>query len=611
MSDKYRYDLIIFTARREEMFFLETFFDHKRDDHYPEVLEVQPIDGFDDLRIGLVNIGEMGNVASAVKAFEVLERILPRSVIMVGLAGGYLPQNETPILSKGDVGIAEKIFYHSYGKVHPSKGIEIRNTLNLNLERMNDISVWINNTLLTDRFFSNNIIKRVSEWWKEDKFKKKDWLETIPKVDQKKYLKQDAPTDPIQVKTVSISSGEVVINDETLIQKIRATRPVENITLFEMESYGIGKVCEKFKIPFLLVKGISDYAGGSETPNGKDGKDDKSRWRAIAAASAVVLELLSSQFREKVMGQTQPTRPGIKNIASCLSPNGKVVCRYPMGNCDYTIRKCINSGLQMQDTSPVWLCRVFEDVNAMIFSQKLTHAVIDIIKNESYIATFFPYSARDLLLMLLALRKTTTTPEKINLLHVNWNSPEQEHIIALKDLVNETRHNFMHFQVFDEVCKEKNINSCEGPPKIARIIILDRFSSDINTIVNDPLSMVFPLLLGSSVPTYFTMTDKLETLDACAPDITFIKHKSSQSDVENDYRGLVTLRFFAKSKTLIVSGLAPCELCAGTSQDISSQFLAVRNLYIAWKGWSGGDNKFHSIFHIFPMQEIKEKYNLE
>lgn len=622
MNNGSGYDLIIFTARKEEQYFLKTLFDPRDDAHYKGVQNVQPTSEWDNLRIGLVNLGEMGNVASAIKAFEVLERVLPRSVVMVGLAGGYNPAEGSPTLRRGDVGVAHQIFYHSYGKVKRKGRREIRDKLEVTLPE--ELVKWMKDERFSDAAFRKGVQDRVKEWWSDaNACCERKWLEAVPNDrDRKGYKGQEPPTADIKVDTVNVSSGEEVIADAGRIQEIRDAHSVKDISLFEMESYGIGRVCHEFDIPFFLIKGISDYADApppwyrldQRLFKSRRGKNDQSRWRAIAAASAVALELLKSGFRSKVVEPSKPARPGADNLVGCLHPDGRVLCRYQDSEIRKAdIRKCVHPGPMLKDCTAAWLCRTFEDITATGFSDQLEESIRKLVGEENaVITTFFPYSARDLLLLF---RRMGGNANDLAIVEDDSKSVA-DRVAALAHLILAIRPKLTHFLAFDAVCKERAIRAEQfgrGQPQIARIVILDESGPHtVEEILADPCSAAFPLLLGQHVPTYFVLAGRLiKDAKACTPDVTFIDHRLNRKDVgpagegqrnQRKYGDLVALRFFEESNTLIVSGLVPCDLVRDVSEIHPPQ--ALDNLYGAWQKWCAGRTTYQGFFTEFPLANI-------
>ena len=137
-----RYDLIYFTALREECYFLVRYLLGKNRlccRGQIENLKPDPLLGsdsslkmieIDGQRIGVVTTAEMGGVRSAVKITQLCENLLPRCVVVVGLCGAYRSDKMQPHL--GDIYVAEQYGYHSYGKIVGSNKIfEMRDLSNV------------------------------------------------------------------------------------------------------------------------------------------------------------------------------------------------------------------------------------------------------------------------------------------------------------------------------------------------------------------------------------------------------------------------------------------------------------------------------------------------
>jgi nucleoside phosphorylase len=611
-----RYDVIVFTARKEEQFFLEKLLNPSEDQLYPRVQRVEPNKLWDDLQIGLVTLGSMGNVTTAITAFEVMERVLPRCVVMIGLAGAYKPANGTPNLRKGDIGLGSQIFYHSFGKIRDRSPFhEIR-------DKPLDVPApigweWVDSKI-HEWAFMQKVQKLVEEWYKDPKFDVVSWLrEAVDVNDQNKYNNQIPPDSNITAAFVNVASGEQVIANSKYVEQVRGELKLKNISLFEMESFGLGNVCHKFNVPFYLIKGVSDYADAPApwfnrlVYGDHRGKDDKSRWRAIAGASALFISLLKDGLRSHILNQSRPERPGAGKLVNCLHPNGEIPCPHcEDSDRNIDLRKCIRPGLNLRDATAAWLCRTFEDMKPGNYSTKLESAVTDLVKKEkAKVTTFFPYTARD----LLELSRRQNTIEHNELLGdiLNDESEMADRLLKLKRLAESFRKTCGHFHTFDDVCKTEGITETsfgKGQPAVARIVLLEGWMpSNDDSIVKNPLNAIYPLLLGTNVPTYYASAENLiRDGSACTPDVTFIDRQSLPVAI-GKYEEVVALRFFEDSNTLLVSGLP----CSDVADKVGSRVpQSLRQLYSLWTGWCGGSLPTQHFFAPFPLGKIIQEYKL-
>jgi hypothetical protein len=241
-----------------------------------------------------------------------------------------------------------------------------------------------------------------------------------------------------------------------------------------------------------------------------------------------------------------------------------------------------------------------------------------IVKDGAFVTTFFPYSTHDLIQLFRRVIKTNLNLQKQIDIMSNISESVENRVESTKKIVDYLRQEFSHFHAFDHVCVLNKIVqktfSDKEQPQVARIIIFDRSQSqDLEAIINDPLSTIFPLLLGCHIPTYYTFADLLfDKGDACAPDVTYIDYgKIRQMDEkfsEQEYGALVAIRFFEESSTLVVSGLRPC-----SDGPIPSEInlpRALNNLYHLWCEWCLGSIHHQQFFDCFPMESIIKKYKL-
>jgi hypothetical protein len=118
--------------------------------------------------------------------------------------------------------------------------------------------------------------------------------------------------------------------------------------------------------------------------------------------------------------------------------------------------------------------------------------------------------------------------------------------------------------------------------------------------------LVYPLLLGKWVPTYYSCIGKLVSdKQLVAPDVVFIQRKSAAGTGSVATLGdLVSLRFFDDSKTLIVSGV-PCDVA---QQSVGHDEIGLGRLYTTWQEWFHGVGK--GVFCRFPTKALLSRYGI-
>jgi hypothetical protein len=144
--------------------------------------------------------------------------------------------------------------------------------------------------------------------------------------------------------------------------------------------------------------------------------------------------------------------------------------------------------------------------------------------------------------------------------------------------------------------------AASSQPCIARIILLDSMDlPEVEEILADPLNVIFPLLLGKFVPTFYSSVGRIVEEKAFAADVTYVDRRmglNAQSD--SPYGDLVAIRFFSQSQTLLVSGLP----CSRVSNNVGPRNTGLDRLYELWQTCCNRQD----IFRKFPMDMLYTKY---
>ena len=90
----------------------------------------------------------------------------------------------------------------------------------------------------------------------------------------------------------TIATGEKLVRDPTFFAEVRAVH--DKVEVVEMEAFGFAEACQRAGVPWLVVRGISDF--------GDKFKDD--RFHAFAATTAAVA-LAATEGGEQARGQAR------------------------------------------------------------------------------------------------------------------------------------------------------------------------------------------------------------------------------------------------------------------------------------------------------------------
>jgi nucleoside phosphorylase len=614
-------DLLIFSARPEELWFLEQHFkQHLKQplntdiQNHPSsgTIPIQVVNDYYGLKICLVCLNGMGNVAAAIKAHTVINTILPKSVIMVGLAAAVPePTIIKGGLNLGSVGISNKIDYYSFGKVVANKKYpEVRHAGNSKTLISNEV---VGRLMGQEYPFQTTVNNMLVTWWNDPDFNKDKWVNGPVLVkDRPSYSTQIEPSidSPVNIdKSSRYVSGEHVVSDSEFVAYIvKEFGGPDPIKLIDMESYGISMVCDPFNIPYLTIKGASDFAGGE--------KDDKHRWKSIAAASATCICLMKSNFfKELVVNNSEPIRQSIP--ASCLIPNVSVPCpsknEIPVAGLHN--RKCLDNLKFSFPSDGIGkigcLSRVHENILPDTYSKELANNLLkNYAPDTQRLTLFFPYSAEDLLDLFAG---SNTQPELIAEIRTKFakyaganflfkSRRKKQLIEKIRSLIDKVKGEYAHFGKLNSLCKGL---TTETIPNVSRIIILGREYTP-KEIEENPLNIIYPLFLGENVRTYYTTTARLQRLSMPFPDAIYV------SDVggETKHQSHIVLRYFDKSHSLIVSGV-PCDTINNNQHRNSPDYIvnfSINQLFKQWDEWIKSDTRDDEIFRPFPNQELMLKY---
>lgn len=106
-----------------------------------------------------------------------------------------------------------------------------------------------------------------------------------------KWQRENLLGENTRIEICSMLSGEKLIDNLEERNKLKQAFP--SCRGGEMEGIGIASVCEKYSKPWIVLKGICDFADG----NKRDGKKEKQRDAAGAAVEACMSALMTENVR--------------------------------------------------------------------------------------------------------------------------------------------------------------------------------------------------------------------------------------------------------------------------------------------------------------------------
>lgn len=167
----------------------------------------------------------MGKVNAAITTSLVLDHFHPSQVIFTGIAGGIDPQ-----LSPGDLVIGDKVAYHDYGTITPDSMMR---------RATQDPVTALNNPLYFPCTAS---------------------LITLAQITSNDLAFQNIGGRKPKVVTGTIVTGDVFVASTAATQQLWAKMHAEAT---EMEGAAIAQTCWQQKVPFLVIRSLSDSAGNT------------------------------------------------------------------------------------------------------------------------------------------------------------------------------------------------------------------------------------------------------------------------------------------------------------------------------------------------------------
>ncbi len=222
-------------------------------------------------RLVIVNIGEMGNLASLNICSELIREVAPRHIILTGICGGLLQSVEDFRL--GDVVVSDRVIYYEPAKI---RGLKYESRAH----------IYESKSEHSRKLLPAALSIRDGTWTAADRI----------------FIGRPGDSNARerpQLKEGSVCSGEKVIASDSLAEELSRQYP-EAISI-EMEAAGVAYSCRTPDTDFLMVKAVSDSAG--------EDKNDNYRHYACATAASFVHCLLTEASLPPLTPRRQLTVP--------------------------------------------------------------------------------------------------------------------------------------------------------------------------------------------------------------------------------------------------------------------------------------------------------------
>lgn len=214
---------------------------------------INPLKAKKDLSVVITSIGTSGNISSYAATNALIQNFNPDLLLFVGIAAGL--EEKVDLV---DVVISEKIIGYEPGRLTPN-GVEHRPQYEHPPQHI----------LQDVRFFTQQVDKNL--WF--------DLFNKLQKTLSSDQLPSDTTTLTPRMHLASIASGEKLFANGSLT--VIRKKYDEGIRAGEMEGLGFSMASDKYKIPWIIIRGISDFGN----PLTKEGRL-KDRYHHSAANSA-------------------------------------------------------------------------------------------------------------------------------------------------------------------------------------------------------------------------------------------------------------------------------------------------------------------------------------
>jgi len=209
----------------------------------------------------IVALSGIGKVNAAITTTLMLEHFQPSEVIFTGIAGAV-----NPALSPGDLVIGTRVAYHDYGSVL-ADSMQRRATRNPITMQENPLYFPCDGKLLQ---LADIAAKKI----------------TLDKI-----TSHGSTLSP-KIVTGVIVTGDVFVSSQAATQKLYRQM---NAEATEMEGAAVGQVCWQQRVPFIVIRSMSDNAGNNAF------SDVKTFYRVAARNSASLVIAITEMLAKTRM----------------------------------------------------------------------------------------------------------------------------------------------------------------------------------------------------------------------------------------------------------------------------------------------------------------------
>ena len=164
----------------------------------------------------------VGNINTAAGTAILIDRFKPKAVILIGVAGGFEPNN---------IIIATRLIYYNFGIKTVNNKFTILPTIKAGTSnRLNPLYLSSNRTLV-----NSALIAKKTFVMKPIKYKHQIYKGEIK-------------------KGSIVTTDQIINNAQAAKQLYKAT----NATANDMESFGVSQICYQNDVPFIVIRGVSD-----------------------------------------------------------------------------------------------------------------------------------------------------------------------------------------------------------------------------------------------------------------------------------------------------------------------------------------------------------------
>ena len=220
-----------------------------------------------DYRLVVTCVGSAGNYDASAAAYDVIAHHRPRVLILMGIAAGI----------QGKVRIGEVVLSDRVVAYEPAAIISSSEGGSSTLEHRPEIDRLphaMNQDVITYRADPSRLSARFRNLGGE--------IPVAPAGKEEEFRSHVAST--ITARAATLASGEKLLRDPA---KLRAVRQEQHgkVEVGEMEAAGLVAACRRANIPWLVIRGISDF--------GDQFKDDRFHHFASRAAAVVLADFLA------------------------------------------------------------------------------------------------------------------------------------------------------------------------------------------------------------------------------------------------------------------------------------------------------------------------------